>query len=435
MPPTVFPTGVTIYDPEKAHNCFVSYDGRDGHAYLIDMNGNEVKVWPYNAMPAEILDPAVVNEKRGHTILQGERHSFFNETLLELDWDENVVWQWGEKSPGGAVKQSHDYARLANGNTLVLARVPHVVPSISDEPISDQAFYEVTPEGDIAWQWLSSDHIDEIGFTPEQRELMLSNRMRPRRTGYLALNNMSPLGSNKWFDAGDERFHPDNIMTCSRDGNFVAIIAKSTGAIVWQMGPSLPGSYDFSKKSFIGEFPRPVDSTSGQHDAHIIPKGLPGAGNVLIYDNQGSGGFPPVYLELFQGSRVIEVDPMTMEIVWQFDGLASGEQFWMFMSFHMSSARRLPNGNTLICEGDYGRLFQVTAEGEIVWEYVNPNFVPEVEPGFTDKPNAFTSIFMANRNWIYRAQPVPYDWVPEGTPHSEEAVVRPDNRTYRVNSG
>ena len=138
------------------------------------------------------------------------------------------------------------------------------------------------------------------------------------------------------------------------------------------MGPDYPGAYDFSKKSFVGEFPRPVDSVAGQHDAHIIPKGLPGAGNVLIYDNQGSAGFPPVYLELFQGSRVIEVDPTTKEIVWQYDGLASGAQCWTFMSFHMSNARRLPNGNTLICEGSTGRIFEVTMDQEIVWEFVNP---------------------------------------------------------------
>ncbi|MBT5457564.1 MAG: ArsR family transcriptional regulator, partial [Rhodospirillaceae bacterium] len=91
MPPTIFPTGVTIYDPETAYNCFVSYDGRDGHAYLIDMNGNEPKVWPYCAMPSEIIDPAVIGGQRGHAILQKERHSFGNKTLLELDWDENVV--------------------------------------------------------------------------------------------------------------------------------------------------------------------------------------------------------------------------------------------------------------------------------------------------------------------------------------------------------
>lgn len=434
MPPTVFPTGVTIYDPDKAYNCFVSFDGRDGHAYLIDMNGNDVKIWPYCGMPAEIIDPANVGGQRGHVLLQKERHFFFNETLLELDWDDNVVWEWGEKAPGGAAQQSHDVCRLANGNTLVLSRLPRAVPEISDDEVIDQAFREVTPDGDIVWEWRSADHIDEFGLSSEQRELLLSKTMRPRRTGLLALNNMAPLGANKWFDGGDQRFHPDNIMTCSRDGNFIAIIAKSSGEIVWQMGPGLPGSYDFSAKTFIGDLPRPVDSTSGQHDAHIIPPGNPGAGNVLIFDNQGTGGFPPVYLELFQGSRVIEVDPMTMEIVWQYDGLSSGAQFWTFMSYHMSSARRLPNGNTLICEGDFGRLFQVTAEGEIVWEYVNPHFVTEVEPGLKGKPNAFTSIFMAERNWVYRAQPVPYDWIPAHVAHSEEPVRPPPNPSHRVTS-
>ena len=98
----------------------------------------------------------------------------------------------------------------------------------------------------------------------------------------------------------------------------------------------------------------------------------------------------------------------------------------------MSSARRLPNGNTLICEGDFGRIFQVTPGGEIVWEYVNPNFEREIEPGFTDKPNAFTSIFMAERNWIYRAQPVPYDWVPADTPHSETPVIPPQKDNFKL---
>ncbi len=432
MPPTIFPTGVTIYDPAKAHGCFVGYDGRDGHARLIDMNGNEVKVWPYCGMPPEMIDPRLAGGEKGHVILQGERHAFDNETLLELDWSERVVWRWGEKAPGGKVQQSHDVARLENGNTLALCRLPHRVPAISDEPIVDQAFYEVTPDGDIAWQWASSDHIDEFKLSPEQRALLFSNRMRPRRTGLLALNNMSPLGLNRWFDAGDQRFHPDNIMTCSRDGNFVAIIAKSTGEVIWQMGPDYPGAYDFSQKAFIGDLPRSVDSVSGQHDAHLIPPGYPGAGNVLIFDNQGTGGFPPVYLELFQGSRVIEVDPMTKEIVWQYDGLSSGGQFWDFMSFHMSSARRLPNGNTLICEGDYGRLFQVTADGDIVWEYVNPNFATGIEPGFGGQPNTFTSIFMVARNWIYRAQPVPYDWLPDEVPRSENPVTPPQKKTYRV---
>ena len=101
----------------------------------------------------------------------------------------------------------------------------------------------------------------------------------------------------------------------------------------------------------------------------------------------------------------------------------------------MSSARRLPNGNTLICEGDFGRLFQVTSDGEIVWEYVNPHFESESEPGFTGPPNAFTSIFIAERNWVYRAQPVPYGWLPDDTPHSEIPVIPPENQSYRVTGG
>jgi hypothetical protein len=33
---------------------------------------------------------------------------------------------------------------------------------------------------------------------------------------------------------------------------------------------------------------------------------------------------------------------------------------------------------------------------------------------------------------LYRAQPVPYNWVPEGTPRSEKAVIPPEPAKYRV---
>ena len=123
---------------------------------------------------------------------------------------------------------------------------------------------------------------------------------------------------------------------------------------------------------------------------------------------------------------------MTKEIVWQYDGVASCRQSWSFISFHISSARRLPNGNTLINEGEFGRMFQVTTNGEVVWEYVNPHFVTRMEPGHTGRPNAFNALFMVERNWAYRAQPVPYDWVPEDTPRSETRVTPPDLQHYRV---
>jgi hypothetical protein len=62
------------------------------------------------------------------------------------------------------------------------------------------------------------------------------------------------------------------------------------------------------------------------------------------------------------------VDPSANEIVWTYETRPG----WNFFSFFISGAQRLPNGNTLICEGMTGRLFEVTYEGEIVWEYVSP---------------------------------------------------------------
>lgn len=89
-----------------------------------------------------------------------------------------------------------------------------------------------------------------------------------------------------------------------------------------------------------------------------------------------------------------------------------------FFSQYVSSAQRLPNGNTMITEGAGGRIFEVTTEDEIVWEYVNPYFV--VDPSRTNR--------------IFRAHRLPYDWVPQLERPTETAVVPPPNEEFRVPS-
>ena len=69
-------------------------------------------------------------------------------------------------------------------------------------------------------------------------------------------------------------------------------------------------------------------------------------------------------------SRVIELDPKSGETVWHY----KGSPIWTFFSPNISGAQRFDNGNTLICEGQMGRAFEVTQAGEIVWEYVCPYF-------------------------------------------------------------
>jgi hypothetical protein len=425
--PSVYPTGVTRYDPKLAYNGYVVFGGADAHTHLIDMNGNEVRQWPYAGMPSEILDPAVTHGQLGHVLVQlsvieddkdpntgtslnpGQKLLHGNKVIGELDWNGKTVGQGGSEAPGGAARQHHDWYRLANGDTLVLANEIHAVPGFKAGKLYDDVIYEVTTGGQVVWKWSASEHLDEYGFTPASLTL-LRDTAQP---DYLHLNDMTAVGPNRWFDAGDKRFDPENILIDSREANFIAILDKKTGKVVWRIGPNEPSSVDHPSTAV----PRPVDQTSGQHDAHVIPPGLPGAGNLLVFDNQGEAGYPAQKLAVLPGSRVLEIDPSTKQIVWQYTAADSSQPPWGFYSAFISSARRLPNGNTLIDEGMSGRFFQVTPKGEIVWEYVSPYLGP-----------APLGARGALSNYVYRAQPVPYDWVPGGTPHSEQAVTPPNSK-------
>ena len=386
------------------------------------MSGRDVHSWNYGGFPVEMIDPELSGGPRGHVLVQKEPDIYDNKTLLELDWNGNIVWEWGRDAPGGAARQNHDLARLPNRNTLVLAHVKPVVESAV--PDNDQAIYEVTPQGEVIWKWYSLEHIDEFGFSPEAKELLLRSSKMRTRSSPLVLNDMSPLGPNHWYDSGDARFHPDNIMIDAREASFIAIIEKSTGRIVWRLGPDYPGAYDFSRRSGSREVPRAIDLIVGQHDAHMIARGMPGAGNLLVFDNQGSAGFPPFHGEFFPASRVLEIDPVACQIVWQYDATSSNNPYWSFFSSFISSARRLPNGNTLICEGMHGRVFQVAPAGKIVWEYVNPHF-GEHGTHLVDTGSSWA-------NWIFRAQPIAEDWVPEGTPQSVQRVAPPKLTEFRI---
>ncbi|WP_245257514.1 aryl-sulfate sulfotransferase [Methylocapsa acidiphila] len=429
--PSVYPTGVTRYDPTQAYNSFVIFSGADKITRLIDLNGVVARAWKYPGFPSLALDPALVGGARGHLLVTlstidakgigavpGRANLDISKTIGEIDWNGKTVWEWGgDQAPGGAAQQHHDWRRLPNGNTLILANLLHPVAGFSQPQILDDVVYEIKPNGEIAWTWIASDHLTEFGFSPAELDLVRN----AKTADYLHVNNLSVLGPNRWFAAGDKRFDPDNVLIDSRNANFTAIVDKKTGKVVWTLGPHYPrvDELTIGKKTV----PRPVDQISGQHDAHLIPEGLPGAGNLLLFDNQGEGGYPPATLSVIGGSRVLEIDPIKQEIVWEYTGESSGQPGWTFRSSFISSARRLPNGNTLIDEGYNGRFFQVTPKGAIVWEYVSPYF-----GAFPDGTGGNQS------NWVYRAQPVPYDWAPEGTPHSEKPVIPPALTEFKITS-
>jgi len=85
---------------------------------------------------------------------------------------------------------------------------------------------------------------------------------------------------------------------------------------------------------------------------------------------------------------VVEFNPVTLQIVWEYGTQDSDEHFF---SQYISGVQRLPNGNTLITVGTSERIFEVTPDRRVVWDYVLPAGA-----------------------WIYRAYRIPPEWLPEG---------------------
>ena len=64
--PTIYPTGTTVYNPEKASNGYTIFQAAEYGAMLIDMNGKEVKVWKgLHGFPNKMLPGGFVIGSRG----------------------------------------------------------------------------------------------------------------------------------------------------------------------------------------------------------------------------------------------------------------------------------------------------------------------------------------------------------------------------------
>lgn len=436
----VYPTGTTIYDPDKAWNGYTLMQIPGEGTILIDMNGNVVKTWVgLQGWPNKLLSDGSVMGSLGRRDSEYGYQDMLD--LVQVDWDGNVVWRFAEKElvqddghEEWIARQHHDYQRegnpvgyyvpgmdckLQDAKTLLLCHEDLYNKRISDKRLLDDCFVEVDWQGNIVWQWNANKHFSELGFSEAQKNVLFRNpNYHPNAGGqydWLHINSMSILGPNKWYDAGDERFHPDNIIWDAREANILAIISKETGKIVWKIGP------DFTESPEL----RRIGQIIGQHHVHMIPQGLPGAGNILIFDNGGWAGYglpsrtskDGTKTDIRDYSRVIELNPVTLEVEWEFtgavwDSMSAIVSNSKFFSPLISSAQRLPNGNTLITEGCYCRVFEVTREKEVVWEYVAP--------------------FDPKGLYLYRAYRYPYEYVPQIEKPQEVAIEKINNLKFRV---
>lgn len=438
---SVYPTGVTIYKPEKCFNGYTLFQAKGEGAALLNMNGKVVHLWKdLQGMPNKLLPGGIVIGSSGERDKQFSHQDMLD--LIQVDWNGNITWRFDKQEytedegyqPRWIARQHHDYQREGNpvgyyvpgmecktdsGNTLILIHRNASKPRITGYPLLDDGVIEVDWEGNKVWEWNAIDHFNEFGLSEIEKNALCRNpNLRDCGLGDWAhINSMSLVGSNKWFDKGDERFDPENIIMDSRDMNIIFIVSKETGKIVWQLGS------DFSTTREL----RNLGQIIGQHHAHIIPKGLPGEGNLLVFDNGGFAGYGMPSATSKEGlkahkrdfSRVLEINPVTLELEWQYTpsqaGLARPMQAHYFYSPLVSSAQRLPNGNTFICEGCSGRFIEVTPENETVWEYINPYW------------DAKTKM-----NMVYRAYRYPYEYVPQLGKQEELPVGSVENKTFRL---
>ncbi len=311
-------SGVTLLKKEKCYDGYRLYSSRNSEvARLIDIEGREVHRWSYPQgytwHYAEMLE-------NGHLVAIAK-----DIMILELDWDSKLTWQMKTRA-------HHDFARLANGNTLVVSRRRLTCPRVNPEKaLSYDIIYEQTSDGRTVWEWNVEEHVDELAGLVE---LILPCVKFGDWPLIYTCESLPDSPAAKL----DGRFKAGNILICGRHIDTIAVIERATGKVVWAWGPG---------------------KLLGPHMPTMLP-----SGHILVYDN---GQNASVGVRGY--TRVLELEPISGKVVWEY----KAERPRSFYSPSRGSNQRLPNGNTFIAESDSGRLFEVTGEGEMVWEFLNPD--------------------------------------------------------------
>jgi hypothetical protein len=399
------PSQLIQYKASKAYEGYTLFSPMfSDKTYLIDMLGNVVHVWEHKGDPpglhyillenGNILGntrekpspkpkPGAAKQKPDPNPNPNKGLNFGGgaKGLREVDWDGNAVWEWIPGPEEGSLH--HDFVRLPNGNTLANAW-EHISKEeaiaggrdpkqTTERGLAPDMIYEINPAGKVVWKWSAWEH----------RGMNSKNHLD---VNYItAVLPQHRFANPDWthFNAIDYNPETDQILVDSREFGELYIIDHKTGDIVYRWGnPYAYGAGD------PPAFTTPGDQILfGPHDAHWIKEGLPGAGNILIYNNGWAR--PPVNY-----SSVIEMDPKTGEIVWEYKSKSENS----FYSHHISGAQRLPNGNTMVCSGNHGHFFEVTKEGEVVWEYINPVTSGGIKSWFDDVGfQASNMVFRAHR--------------------------------------
>ena len=434
--------GLLLERPESIDGYTLIPGRENNYIHLIDHLGRVAHFWQgeHRIAHAKLLDNGNIL-----VVLLANKRS-----IVELDQNSNVVWQYTHPDP-----VHHDFIKMPNGNVLMLvfgfktseeAIAAGVNPDLlRAEGVRYDYLVEIRPigseGGEIVWEWSAWDYIvqdfdptkENYGDPSEHPELIDIN--------FLGTPQHFHRDAWDWSHINTIDYNPalDQIMLSPRQYNELWIIDRSVSAedaLTRSGGNAGMGNTPPPRTDVLNNKPNNKADKGGAllyrwgnprsyghgtaadrwlflpHHAQWIDPGLPGAGNILVFNN-GVGRFDEG-LGNYNYSSVKEIIPPLDGYTYRHEPGAAyppSEPVWTytaepptdFYSVIMGCAQRLPNGNTLICDSTSGTIFQVTPSGETVWKYVYPleRDTPLKQGGQPSYVQFDSDLF--NSNNVYRA--------------------------------
>ncbi len=377
--------GYTLFTPEYRRQTF-----------LINNDKEIVKMWESNyaqSLGVYLLDNGDLLRTCAKKINPQFPAGGFTGAIERFNWNGSLLWQYEYSDVN--VCLHHDIEPLPNGNILMIAWEKKTAEECIQAGINPDNFDEdeLWPDhiieveqtgfntGSIVWEWHAWDHLvqdfdpskDNYGSVRDHPELIDIN-----------YNWNEYLGTSKdmlHINSIDYNQELDQILLSVHNFNEIWVIDHSTNTE--QAADHTGGRYGMGG-DILYRWGNPQTYNAGdsqdqilygQHDATWISSNSE-KNNILLFNN-GLNRPGDDY------SSIVEIiPPMDQQGFYSLDAnepFGPEEPLWEytaetktdFFSQRLSSSQRLPNGNTLICEGEKGYFFEINSENQIVWEYTN----------------------------------------------------------------
>ncbi len=426
--------GLLSYTPDRAYDGYnLYYPHNQSTVYLIDNCGEIVHSWPGedNIKPGNMAylldDGRLVTTSRPSDITQDAIWAGGGGANIEIkDWDNNVEWTYTLND--STARLHHDIAPIVkNGKLTILAiaweqkSLDEVIEAGRDTSVLASGelwpdyIFEIDPETNaIVWEWHVWDHLIQ-DFDPSKSNygVIADN------PGKVDINyDFDGSGNADWMHSNALDYDPINaqILLCVPNFHEVWIIdhttttaeaATSFGGFGGKGGDLM---YRWGNPAVHGAGTAEDQTLFYPHDAHFIDDFITGLdptfGKIGIFNNRVGADYSTINI----------FDPAFDMYEWAFP--MSGSNFFpsefeldkkhpvdstLMWSTGLSSLQYLPNTNLLVCVGRFGYTYEMTQEGEIVWEYKTP-----IIGGFAATQGDTLSI---NNNLTFRVTRYPHDYV------------------------